>query len=99
MSVVDVCIVSTWTGGLGLSLPLMNATVIVKMFRVYRIFTLQRRIKPTMCSIYVAPVIYVLLMLSPCLVILALWTLVLDTCTRTNIDNNKYRTSWFHYGG
>ena len=75
-SVVDVCIVSAWMNGLGLSLPLIMATVLVKMLQVYRIFTLMKRMKPSVYTKYVAPVIYVLLILSPCLVILTLWTVI-----------------------
>ena len=73
---VDVCMVSVWLNGLGLSLPIISATVLVKMLRVYHIFTLQRRMKPNMCTNYIAPIIYTLIILSPCAMLLTLWTII-----------------------
>ena len=43
---VDLCMVQIWLCGIGLSLPLILATVLVKMVRVYHIFTQQRILKP-----------------------------------------------------
>ena len=73
---VDVCMGSVWLGGLGLSLPLILATVLVKMLRVYRIFTLQRRWKQNVCTNYVAPIIYTLIMLLPHTIVLTLWSVI-----------------------
>ena len=73
---VDMCMGSIWLSGLGLSLPVIGATVLVKMLRVYHIFTLRRRLKPNMYAIYIAPVIYTLLILLPCATVLTLWTII-----------------------
>ena len=73
---VDVCMSTVWIGGLGLSMPLVLATVLVKMLRVYHIFTLRRRMKPNMCTNYIAPIIYTLIIVSPCAMVLTLWTII-----------------------
>ena len=73
---VDVCMVSLWLGGFSLSLPLILATVLVKMLRVYHIISLRKRWKQSVFTIYIAPVIYTLLIMSPCALILTLWTIV-----------------------
>lgn len=36
---IDVCVVLVWLSGLGISLPLILTTLLVKMLRVYRIFS------------------------------------------------------------
>ena len=74
--VVDVCLGTLWLSALGLSSPLVSATVLVKMLRVYHIFTLRRRVKPNMCTNYIAPIIYTLIILSPCTMVLTLWTII-----------------------
>ena len=73
---VEVCMVNIWISGIGLSLALVMATVLVKMLQVYRIFTLMKRMKSSLYTKYVAPIIYVLLILSPCIVILVFWTAI-----------------------
>ena len=73
---VNVCLGSLWLSALGLSSPLVLATVLVKMLRVYHIFTLRRRVKPNMCTNYIAPIIYTLIILSPCAMVLTLWTII-----------------------
>ena len=73
---VDVCMVSLWLGGFSLSLPVILATVLVKMLRVYHIISLRKRWKQSVFTIYIAPVIYTLLIMSPCALILTLWTII-----------------------
>ena len=73
---VNVCLGTLWLSALGLSMPLVLATVLVKMLRVYHIFTLRRRMKPNMCTKYIAPIIYTLIILSPCAMVLTLWTII-----------------------
>ena len=85
---VDVCMGSVWLGGLGLSLPLILATVLVKMLRVYHIFTLQRRWKQNVCTNYVAPIIYTLIMLLPHAIVLTLWSV---------IDSHLLNVSYIEY--
>ena len=71
----DVCMVLMWLSGLGISLPLILATLLVKMLRVYRIFTLYRRNKPKFYTSEYAHFLYTVLILSPNIVILVVWTI------------------------
>ena len=73
---VDVCMVLTWLSGIGVSLPLILATILVKMLRVYRIFTLHKRIKPSAHTSELAHFLYTAAILSPNIVILTVWTAV-----------------------
>ena len=73
---LDLCMVLVWLSGLGLSLPLILATVLVKMLRVYRIFTLQKILKPRVYTSTYAHFVYVLLIVSPTVIILLLWTII-----------------------
>ena len=73
---LDLCMVLVWLSGLGLSLPLILATVLVKMLRVYRIFTLQKVLKPRVYTSTYAHFVYVLLIVSPTVIILLLWTII-----------------------
>lgn len=73
---IDVCMVLAWLSGIGVSLPLMLATILVKMLRVYRIFTLHKRIKPRAHTSELAHFLYTAAILSPNIVILTVWTVV-----------------------
>ena len=41
----DYCMFHIWLSGIGLSIPLILATILVKMLRVYRIFTAYKILK------------------------------------------------------
>ena len=73
---IDVCIILVWPSALGLSVPLILTALLVKMVRVYRIFTVSVKLKSNFCIIYYAPFVYTLLILSPNVAILLLWTMV-----------------------
>ena len=73
---LDFCMVHVWLSGVGLSLPLILATILVKMLRVYRIFTLQKVLKPRVYTSTYAHFVYVLLILSPTILLLSLWTII-----------------------
>ena len=73
---IDVCMALAWLSGIGVSLPLILATILVKMLRVYRIFTLHRRIKPRVHTSELAHFLYTAALLSPNIVILIVWTIV-----------------------
>ena len=73
---VDLCIENHWMSATGLGHWLVYATVLVKMLRVYHIFTLHRRIKPSVYTVYIAPVFYTLLVLMPTITLNALWTFI-----------------------
>ena len=47
---LDLCMARIWLCGVGLSLPLILATILVKMLRVYRIFTLLSRYLSKVCT-------------------------------------------------
>ncbi len=65
-----ICIIRLWLNGLSLPLPLIFATLIVKILRVYHIFNFQHKIGKQSSNI--ALTFYVFLILSPCLLILLL---------------------------
>ena len=73
---IDVCMVLVWLSGLGLSLPLILATVLVKMLRVYRIFTLYKRVKPRIHTSECAHFLYTVIILSPLIAVLLVWTII-----------------------
>ena len=73
---LDICMVHAWLGGVGLSLQLVLATILVKMLRVYRIFSLRRIVKPTVYTSNAAHFIYTVLVISPNITILILWTTI-----------------------
>ena len=80
---LDLCLVRI--AGLNLCAPLILATVLVKMLRVYRVFTLHGYEKPTVflynCSLFV----YTLLIIAPKICIIILW-LSIDTYQKTDIQ-------------
>lgn len=81
---LDFCMVHVWLGGTGLSIPLILATILVKMLRVYRIFTAFKILKQSAHLSDFALLIYTLLILLPNIVLLVLWTAI---DPRYRVDN------------
>ena len=79
---LNLCLAQAWLCGLGVSIPIILATLLVKMLRIYRIFTCYDKVKLGKLSSNVAMVIYTLLVLLPNIVILLVWS-VLDTYTNS----------------
>ena len=73
---IDVCMVIVWLSGLGISIPLILTTLLVKMLRVYRIFTLYKRVKPKAHTSECAHFLYAVSILSPNIVVLLFWTVI-----------------------
>ena len=73
---IDLCMVLVWLSGFGISMPLILTTLLVKMLRVYRIFTLHKRVKPKAHTSECAHFLYTVAILSPNIVILIFWTLI-----------------------
>ena len=71
---IDLCTVQIWLNGIGLSVPLLLATVLVKMLRVYRIFTQHKILKPKVYTSTYAHFVYAFLIISPAIIMLLLWT-------------------------
>jgi hypothetical protein len=65
-----------WLSGIGLSIPLILATILVKMLRVYRIFTAFKILKQSAHLSDFALLVYTLLILSPNIILLILWTAI-----------------------
>ena len=73
---LDLCMLLVWLSGAGLSLPLILATLLVKMLRVYHIFTTFKILKQsTKCKDY-ALLVYTTLILSPHIILLILRTAI-----------------------
>ena len=70
----NICMALAWLNISGVSVPLILATLLVKMLRVYHIFTLYGKIGK-MCS-DTALLTYVLLLMSPCTLVLIFWSAV-----------------------
>ena len=73
---LDLCKVYIWLSGIGLSIPLILATLLVKMLRVYRIFTVYKFLKQSTHLSDVALLVYTILILSPNIILLILWTAI-----------------------
>ena len=73
---VDLCMVNVWLSNLGLAMPVILATVLVKMLRVYRILSLRKVTNPSFYSTHVAPFVYTSLILLPNITVLMLWTII-----------------------
>ena len=78
---LDLCMVYVW---LELSIPLILATILVKMLRVYRIFTAYKILKQSAHLSDVALLVYTILILSPNIILLILWTAI---DPRYRVDN------------
>ena len=72
----DFCMTLIWLSGIGLSMPLILATILVKMLRVYRIFTAYKLLKQSTHLSDVALLVYTILLLSPNIIWLTLWTAI-----------------------
>ena len=79
----DLCMVLIWLSGIGLSLPLILATILVKMLRVYRIFNVSKILKQSVLTSESALLVYTMFVLSPNIVLLTLWTAI-DPYHRVN---------------
>ena len=73
---LDYCMVQIWLGGIGLSMPLILATILVKMLRVYRIFISFKFLKKSVHLSDFALLGYIMLILSPHIILLILWTAI-----------------------
>ena len=71
---LDICMAGVW--GVSLGVPLILATLLVKMLRVYHIFNLHGYEKPSIFLYNSALFIYTLLIISPKICILILWSAV-----------------------
>ena len=87
---LDLCMVRV--SGLSLCLPLILATVLVKMLRVHHVFTLQGIKKPSIFLYNCALFIYTLLIIAPKVCVVILWSSI-DTYRR--IDFNFVDSSGF----
>ena len=82
---IDLCMGLVWLGGLGLSIPLILSTLLVKMLRVYRIFT---RIKPKAHTSECAHFLYTVALLSPNIAILIFWTIIDPNYTENTYEEH-----------
>ena len=82
----NICTALAWLSISGIPLPLILATLLVKMLRVFRIFTLYGKIGK-MCS-DTALLIYVLLLISPCFLILTFWSAADPYTARTIVTEH-----------
>ena len=73
---LDFCMVNVWLSGIGLSIPLILATILVKMLRVYRIFMSFKLLKKSAYLSDFALLVYTILILSPNIILLILWTAI-----------------------
>ena len=73
---IDLCMVLVWLSVLGTSLPLILTTLLVKMLRTYRIFSLHKRVKPKVHTSECAHFLYTVIILSPNVAVLIIWTLL-----------------------
>ena len=70
----DQCMLQVWLGGFGLSVSLILATTLVKMLRVYRIFTALKIMKQSAHRSDFALFIYTMIIILPNVMILIMWT-------------------------
>ena len=73
---LDFCMILIWMSGIGLSMPLILATILLKMLRVYRIFTAYKILKKSAHLSDFALLVYTILILSPNIILLILWTAI-----------------------
>ena len=81
---LDFCMAHVWLSGIGLSIPLILATILVKMLRVYRIFISFKFLKKSVHLSDFALLGYTMLILSPHIILLILWTAI-DPAYRVEI--------------
>ena len=73
---LDFCMTLIWLSGVGLSIPLILATILLKMLRVYHIFTAHKILKQNTSLSDIALLGYAILILSPNIILLILWTAI-----------------------
>ncbi len=66
------CLTLIWTNGLGIPSTLIFATLLVKMVRVYRIFSIPKKLK---FSSNTALLFYIMLLMIPNVIFLMVWTI------------------------
>ena len=81
---LDFCMVHVWLSGVGLSSPLILAIILLKMLRVYRIFTAYKILKQSTHLSDFALLVYTIIILSPNIILLILWTAI---DARYRVDN------------
>ena len=93
----DLCMASVWFSGTGLSIPLILATILIKMLRVYRIFKAFKILKQNAYTSDSAFLVYTILLLLPNIVLLILWTAI-DPYHRINnvIEHTNFITIEIH---
>ena len=93
----DLCMVSVWFSGTGLSIPLILATILIKMLRVYRIFKAFKILKQNAYTSDSALLVYTILLLLSNIVLLILWTAI-DPYRRINnvIEHTNFITIEIH---
>ena len=73
----NLCVLNTWLSGIGISVPLILATLLVKMLQVYYIFTRRyKRVKPGVFTHNCSLVIYTFLIIFPNVIVLTIWSIV-----------------------
>ena len=73
---VGLCILRIWLSAAGLSLPLITTTLLIKMLRVYHIFTTLKLLKQSIkCKDYTL-VVYIVLILLPLITLLTLRSVI-----------------------
>ena len=100
-----VCHLLQWLSGSGISLPLMLATLLVKMLRVYHIFNYVTLGVARYCS-DLALIVYIILILAPAIIVNLVWLLadpyhaLVEHKTRKGYIelskdcNSKYESIW-----
>ena len=73
---LDFCMAHIWLSATGLSIPLICATILVKMLRVYHIFTSFQILKRSAHLSDCALLVYTILILLPNIILLILWTAI-----------------------
>ena len=95
----QLCVVNTWLSGLGISIPLILATILVKMLRIYYIFTRHSRIKVDFSKSDYALALYTVLIVSPNVIVLIIWLIVdpfYDDLRRTEYPELNFMADKYH---
>ena len=72
----QLCVLNTWLSGIGISVPLILSTLLIKMLRVYYIFTRTKRVKPGIFTSNCALLLYAVLLIVPNVIVLSIWPIV-----------------------
>ena len=95
----QLCVVNTWLSGLGVSIPLMLAVILVKMLRIYYIFTRHSRVKVNFAKSDHALALYTVLIVLPNVIVLAIWLIVdpfYDDLRRTDYPEFNLAVDKYH---